>query len=142
MSRHVTASVRAVVADRAKHCCEYCLIPESASFFGCEVEHVIAIKHGGPSDLDNLAWACAPCNRFKGSDIASVLPGTTKIVPLSNPRVARWANHFAFDNVTWEIHPTSESAIVTIRLLQLNSITRLLERHALANVGAFPPSGE
>jgi 5-methylcytosine-specific restriction endonuclease McrA len=34
------------------------LIAEEDTFFGREVEHIISLKHGGSSDLENLAYAC------------------------------------------------------------------------------------
>ena len=72
MSGHVPAHLREAVARRAQRLCEYCLIHEDDTFFGCEVEHVISRKHGGLTVEDNLAYACAVCNRHKGSDISSL----------------------------------------------------------------------
>jgi len=59
-----------------------------------EPDHIIAKKHGGETALGNLANACFDCNRFKGSDIASLDPLTQDLVPLYNPRVALWRDHF------------------------------------------------
>jgi hypothetical protein len=63
--------VREQVRQRADARCEYCRKPEAASTYPHHVEHIIARKHGGSSDLENLAWACFQCNVSKGSDIAS-----------------------------------------------------------------------
>jgi hypothetical protein len=41
-------------------------------YYPHEADDVIAEKHGGATSLENLAWACFYCNRFKGSDLASV----------------------------------------------------------------------
>ncbi len=41
MTRWITAEVRQVVAARANFLCEYCLIGEADSFYGCEVDHII-----------------------------------------------------------------------------------------------------
>ncbi len=69
MSRtHIPAELRRQVRQRARDSCEYCLLPESLTFAAHEIDHVIAEKHGGPSDANNLALACALCNGFKGSD--------------------------------------------------------------------------
>ena len=56
------------VAERAGYVCEYCLTPEAASFAKHQVDHIIPVKHGGDTTLDNLAFACALCKRRKGSD--------------------------------------------------------------------------
>ncbi len=64
MSTHVPANLRRFVAERADHLCEYCLIHEDDTFLGCQIEHVIAEKHRGPTVESNLAYACVFCNRF------------------------------------------------------------------------------
>jgi hypothetical protein len=57
MSRWISAEFRQTVADRANLLCEYCLIAEVDTFYGCEVDHIISLKHGGSSEGDNLAYA-------------------------------------------------------------------------------------
>lgn len=69
---YISAALRQQVYDRANGCCEYCLIPELAVLFTHQVDHVIAEKHGGLTEAFNLALACVLCNKFKGSDIASI----------------------------------------------------------------------
>jgi hypothetical protein len=56
---YVPAELRRLVRLRAQDCCEYCLIPELMTLAIHEVDHVIAEKHGGPTDEHNLAFACA-----------------------------------------------------------------------------------
>ena len=74
MSRtYVPAALRQLVKTRAKGLCEYCLIHEEDTYFGCQVDHIISEKHGGSTHEDNLAYACTYCNRNKGSDIGSIV---------------------------------------------------------------------
>ena len=68
MSSYVSAELRRLVASRANGLCEYCLIHESDAYLGCQVDHIISEKHGGPTESANLAYACACCNRAKGRD--------------------------------------------------------------------------
>jgi coproporphyrinogen III oxidase-like Fe-S oxidoreductase len=42
MSSYISEHLRQVVALRADHLCEYCLIHEQDTFFGCEVDHIIS----------------------------------------------------------------------------------------------------
>lgn len=63
MSGYVTEELRELVAIRAERLCEYCLIHEEDTFFHCQVDHIISLKHGGPTDADNLAYACVICIR-------------------------------------------------------------------------------
>jgi HNH endonuclease len=90
----VPERLRRQVQERAQGRCEYCLIHESDMYYPHEADHVIAEKHGGPTSLENLAWACFYCNRFKGSDLASVDPTSNKVVFLFHPREQRWNRHF------------------------------------------------
>ena len=96
-STYITAELRRQVVARADHLCEYCLLHEDDTFFGCEVDHVISEKHGGPTREDNLAYACMTCNRNKGSDIASLVPGTDTLVRFFHPRRDHWRDHFRLD---------------------------------------------
>src|SRR5512135_3004835 len=79
----VPERVRRLVQERAQGRCEYCLIHESDMYYPHEADHVIAEKHGGATSLENLAWACFYCNRFKGTDLASVDP-TSRDPPSSS----------------------------------------------------------
>lgn len=129
--------MRHFVADRAAFLCEYCLIHEEDTFFGCHVDHVISIKHGGSTEPENLAYACAFCNRFKGSDIGSFVTPGGALVRFFNPRVDTWHEHFALD--AERIVPRTQIAVVTERILQLNTIDRLIERRTLMASDRFPP---
>jgi hypothetical protein len=44
---HISAALRRAVIARAERCCEYCLIHDDDTFYGCEVDHIISEKHGG-----------------------------------------------------------------------------------------------
>jgi 5-methylcytosine-specific restriction endonuclease McrA len=93
-SAYIPAHLRQQVRRRAKGRCEYCLLADQDSFFAHEPDHIIAEKHGGATSAKNLAFSCFDCNRFKGSDIASLDPVTRKLVPLFNPRTDVWKDHF------------------------------------------------
>jgi hypothetical protein len=136
---YIGADLRRQVVARANRICEYCLIHQEDTFFGCEVDHIISQKHGGPTEEGNLALACLICNRNKGSDIASLLPEKGELVRLFNPRIDRWQEHFSItaDGVTiGAMTPIGEA---TVRMLCLNQSERLLERQALRAEGRYPP---
>lgn len=73
------------------------------------------------------------CNKYKGSDIASVDPDTQKIVPLYHPRQNRWSEHFRLNGA--EFVPRTPMSRVTIQLLQLNHPDRIEERKLLVMAG-------
>jgi hypothetical protein len=133
---YIAAAVRTRVVARARESCEYCLVHAIYAAFVHEVDHIMPQKHGGTNALDNLAYACAQCNRFKGSDFASVDSTTGEIVALFNPRLHTWADHFKLDGA--RIVPISSIGRVTERLLQLNQIDRILLRKELMADGRYP----
>jgi hypothetical protein len=132
----VAGQRRAKVANRANHCCEYCLVTEDDAGFPHQVDHIISQKHGGSSSLDNLAFACMLCNQRKGTDIASVDPATGNLVPLFHPRRDQWSDHFRIAREF--IEPISRIGFLTIRLLQLNTVERQRERALLQRLGSYP----
>lgn len=69
---YIPIALRRLVYERAEGCCEYCLMPETAVFATHEIDHILAQKHGGKTEANNLALACALCNKYKGSDLASL----------------------------------------------------------------------
>ncbi|MEP7125179.1 MAG: HNH endonuclease signature motif containing protein [Byssovorax sp.] len=136
MSR-VAASLRRAVHERAEGACEYCLVPEALAFAGHEVDHVTAQKHGGATELENLALSCALCNKHKGSDLASIDPETGALTPLYHPRRERWSEHFRIEQGT--LLPLTAMARVTVRLLHLNHRDRIIERELLIVAGLIRP---
>jgi hypothetical protein len=118
-----------LVVERAENRCEYCLLPADLAFFPHEVDHVIAAKHGGQTEAENLAFACWRCNRHKGSDLGSFDPQTQNFSLLFNPRQQVWTAHFAFQEE--QIIGLTPEGRTTVSLLQLNSAKRLAERRSL-----------
>ncbi len=136
MSRsYISVELRKQVSERAQDCCEYCLIPEMAVLFAHQVDHIIAEKHGGLTEVDNLALACALCNKYKGSDIASIDAEVKEVVRLFHPRRDNWSEHFALSNVG--ITPLTAVGRVTVSLLQLNRVERIVERDLLIKAGIY-----
>lgn len=133
---HLSPTQRRSVVERAGARCEYCLVHERYATFAHEVDHIVARKHGGSDAPDNLAYACAQCNRFKGSDIASIDPETGRLTALFHPRTQEWTEHFRLNGFV--IEPVSAPGRVTVQLLQLNQIDRLLLRQELLLQGRYP----
>ena len=90
----IEAALREFVRSRAAGFCEYCRISERFTLAEHEIDHVIAAKHSGQTVAGNLALCCVICNRFKGSDIASIDPETGELTALFHPRLDRWEDHF------------------------------------------------
>lgn len=138
MGRYISEQTREIVANRAKNICEYCLIHEDDTFFSCQVDHIISLKHGGNTELKNLAYSCAFCNRNKGSDVGSVLLSNNKFVRFYNPRTDKWSEHFELQGIV--IKPITEIGEATAKILDFNHLDRIIERQTLVKIGRYPPS--
>ncbi len=137
MSRYVNEELRRLVIARAGNLCEYCLADVLATFYGGEMDHIIGVKHGGPTEADNLAHTCQPCNRCKGSDLCSINWQTGELVRLFNPRIDQWAEHFTLDGA--EIKPLTVIGEMTVRILDFNDADRIEEREGWIEEGSYPP---
>jgi hypothetical protein len=133
---HLSAELRRQVRARAGNRCEYCLLAEEDAHFPHEPDHIIARKHGGASTLENLALACFDCNRFKGSNIASVDTASGEVVALFNPRTQTWREHFELR--VGEIAPLTSFGRVTEQTLRFNLPQRVETREILARLGEYP----
>jgi len=133
----LSAALRRAVAERARRCCEYCGLPEEATLAAHEPDHVLGEQHGGGTTLDNLAYACFRCNRFKGPNIATRDPQTGALVALFNPRTDHWSAHFQLSGA--EVIPLTPVGRGTAVLLRFNDEQRVLLREELLRQGRYTP---
>lgn len=126
MSERVPRRLRSSVQIRANWCCEYCHLPEQLSSHIHEVDHIIPVRHTGHTELDNLAYACLECNRYRGPNIASIDPLSGALTALFNPRKQVWQTHFRWEDA--KIVPLMPEGRVTVNILQMNQSLRVEER--------------
>ncbi|MFN7117978.1 MAG: HNH endonuclease [Saprospiraceae bacterium] len=136
MSRYIPEFLRIEVAHLAAYRCEYCRRPEADSFIKYQIDHIISIKHGGLTVLENLAFSCPICNSNKGSDIGTILEDENQVIRLFHPRKQHWFDHFEVSEGL--ILPKTDVGAATIKLLNLNDVNRVLERLDLIQAGLFP----
>lgn len=137
---YVPAETRRLVIARACGRCEYCLIHEDDTYLGCAVDHIVSEKHGGETVPENLAYACLPCNRYKGSDLGSILVPSGELIRFFNPRVDVWSDHFSLDGVI--IRGITTIGQATERIFRFNAIERLMEREELQAIGRYSAGSE
>jgi hypothetical protein len=134
---YISAALRREVIERAGSCCEYCLIGMEDRPLDFAIDHVIAEKHRGPTELDNLCLSCYWCNSYKGSELSSVdWEHDAAIVPLYNPRQQVWRDHFELDGL--RLVPLTATGRVTALLLHFNAVERIKERLLLVALGVYP----
>ncbi len=132
----ITPALRRLVTERAQHRCEYCLRPQWFSVLSHQVDHIIALKHGGETNDRNLCLSCARCNRIKGSDIASLDPATGQLTALFHPRQEEWSVHFRLNGA--QIEGLTPQGRTTVRLLHLNDEEQVELRAELIAMGHYP----
>jgi len=126
-----------LVWRRAQHRCEYCQMPQAYDDLPFEIDHVVAVSHGGPTRASNLCLACWACNSFKGPNLAGVDSKTKRVVPLFNPRRHKWARHFRWDGPRLVgLTPAGRATVATLRI---NLEHRVAHRQELLDEGVFPP---
>jgi hypothetical protein len=125
-----------MVIERAGGRCEYCLMPQTASAFQHEPDHITPLQHDGKTTTDNLALACVRCNRRKGPIVGSFDPETGALVPFFNPRTQRWSDHFRLERAI--IQPLTPQARITVKILRLNDARRVEERERLMVLEQYP----
>ena len=125
----IGSATRRLVRRRADNRCEYCRAhQDDEPFFRYQIEHVIAIQHGGTDDDDNLALACSHCNRHKGPNLAGIDPETGAMERLFHPRRQVWNDHFEIRGSF--IIGTTPTGRVTVRVLGINDPARVELRRA------------
>jgi hypothetical protein len=136
MSSYISEDLRHAVAARANFLCEYCLIHKEDTVYGCQVDHIISLKHGRGTAVENLAYACAFCNRSKGSDIGLILWHSQEFIRFFNPRPDAWRDHFKLARAI--IKPISNIGKVAAQILSFNNVDRVLERQTLIAIKRYP----
>ena len=135
----LTSSLKALVAERARFCCEYCLSQLRYSPDPFSVEHVIPRTRGGTDDPDNLALACSGCNGRKYTHVAAVDPVTGEDAPLFNPRQHHWSDHFMWSEDFTELLGLTRTGRATVQKLVLNRPGVVNLRRTLADIARHPP---
>jgi hypothetical protein len=120
----IGAAARRRIRQRAENRCEYCHThQDDEPFVTYQVEHIIALQHGGSDEEDNLALACSYCNLHKGPNLAGIDPDTGNIEPLFHPRRQQWYEHFEARG-PYLIGKTPTGR-VTVRVLNMNDDVRV-----------------
>jgi hypothetical protein len=126
------------VAARANHRCEYCRAPEAIFNFPFEVEHVVPPSHSGADDDQNFALACRSCNLHKSNYLTGPDDLGGVEVPLFNPRMDRWAEHFESDNDRGEIRGLTATGRATVARLRMNDPVQVMARLLWIQLRLFP----
>ena len=137
MREHITTQLRRLVLERAQHRCEYCGLSQEGQEATFHVDHVVPVKAGGPSTVDNLALACVSCSLRKAARQKAVDPETGIETSIFNPRKDVWLDHFQWDGVLMVGRTTTGRA--TVDQLRMNRLLILAIRQEEVERGRHPP---
>jgi hypothetical protein len=112
-------------------------LPQAGTTLPLEIDHIRARKHHGATMIRNTCLACAYRNSAKGTNAAGYDPDTGNLVPLFNPRLHAWEDHFTWNGPM--LLGTSSNARATIKVLRINDPARIAHRRLLIIAGQFGP---
>jgi hypothetical protein len=128
-------ALRQLVWDRAGDTCEYCRLPQRFDILPFQIDHVIAIKHHGPTAADSLALCCYNDNAYKGPSIAGIDPASGAVRRLFHPRQDDWSELFAWNGP--ELVGRTAVGRTTIDVLNINLPERVQHRRLLIQAGVL-----
>jgi hypothetical protein len=133
-----SAALRQQVIKRAGNRCEYCGLSQAGQEASFHIDHVLPVKAGGLTVRTNLALACVSCSLRKGARQLAADPKTQQEVPLFNPRVEPWGDHFRWDDL--HIVGLTATGRASVQTLQMNRPLILEIRREEVARNRHPPS--
>src|SRR5216683_2365775 len=115
------------VRANARNRCGYCLSPQHLVMARLELEHIIPVAKGGLDHETNLWLSCPLCNRYKADRTAFQDPETGQTVPLFNPRLEAWFEHFCWADDGIRILGLTPIGRATVAALHLSDDPDALE---------------
>ena len=134
----IPAVLRQQIIDRARNHCEYCQTP-LVIVITIEIDHIIPLSAGGPTQAANLCAACQSCNNHKLNFQEAKDPETDELVTLFNPRTQQWSDHFEWSKDGTLLHGLTPSGRATIIRLNMNDERVIKARRLWVEAGWHPP---
>ena len=116
----ISQNIRQRIRQRANLLCEYCHSSEEASASLFTFDHLIPRSLGGTDIENNLALACHRCNGRRYNFTNATDPNTQEDVPLFNPRLHRWLEHFVWSADGERILGITSIGRATVKRLDMN----------------------
>lgn len=139
-SQYISTALRQRVAETARFRCGYCLTSQRVIGPLLEIEHIVPEAKGGGSEEDNLFLACPRCNNHKTDRLEAIDPESLVTVPLFNPRMESWEEHFEWIEGGTVICGKTPKGRATVAVLKMNHPTVVAARHLWVMAGWHPPT--
>ena len=137
--QRIPKALRKRVAEQAQFKCGYCLSSVYIVGAPMEIDHIIPVSLGGPTEEENLWLACSLCNDHKSGRIAALDPDTGSMVRLFNPRFENWIDHFTWNQMGDHIEGLTPTGRATVIALNLNRASLVKARQLWIKAGWHPP---
>jgi hypothetical protein len=134
----IPPGLHAEVVYRAGHRCEYCQLSQLGQEAAFHIDHVVPRAAGGPTTAENLALACVSCSLRKWAKQTATDPDSGSEVPLFNPRMQAWEEHFRWEGE--RVVPLTPTGRATVVALAMNRPLILAIRQEEAARGRHPPT--
>ncbi len=102
-------------------------------------DHILPRSKGGDTSFQNLYLACRTCNEFKSDTTQANDPLTGEPVPLFNPRLQKWTEHFAWSFDSTKAEDLTAIGRATTVALRMNNAIIVAARWRWAISGWHPP---
>ncbi|MEO1354110.1 MAG: HNH endonuclease [Cyanobacteria bacterium J06635_15] len=132
----ISDETKRAVRERAQYLCEYCHSSERLSASRFTIGHITPKSLGGTDELENLALACRRCNERRYNFVASIDPESQATVPIFNPRLQEWNEHFVWVDQGILIEGITPIGRATCVRLDLND-TRYPEEDSIRETRRF-----
>lgn len=135
----ISPELRQLVTERAGHRCEYCRTTSHLTGMALEIDHIVPLARGGDSTVDNLCLACRRCNTHKSYRTHLPDPQSGELIPLFNPRLDAWNDHFAWNEAGDRLLGKTPTGLTTIEALRMNDPLIVRARTLWVSAGWHPP---
>jgi hypothetical protein len=101
--------------------------------------HIEHIDPNGGDGLDNLCLSCSSCNLSKATATKGLDPDINEMIPLFNPRIQIWKEHFEWIENGLRLHGLTSVGRATIARLKINQPRLVRARENWITSGNHPP---
>jgi len=139
MASYIPVDLRNQVRACDRNRCCYCKTSEDLSGIRMAFDHIHPRSKGGETCFENVCLACRSCNEFKGDSTTGQDLLTQQTVPLFNPRLQNWHQHFAWSDDGSKVEGSTAIGRATVLALRMNNEAILAARKRWVSVGWHPP---
>lgn len=134
----ISDALRQQVTERAQGLCEYCQTAQLI-VVTMEIDHIVPQVANGETEFSNLCLTCRNCNGFKKDHQTGIDPHTDQEIPLFNPRMQVWSEHFRWSEDGTLMIGLTPTGRATIERLRINREGVAASRLLWVQAGWHPP---